>query len=426
MIKETSKRKSLFSVNMFEYFLGKISQLKLNNHCSKYCSKEGSIVERSNEIIKKIRNNESVFEVANGNKLYINSSRLSSSGNATSEENSIFYGVNAGILAKEGAFIDIQNSTITTTGKGANAIFSHGDKSLINIDNVILKTKGDFSNGLNSGAKATVKAHDISINTEGNNSAAIAVYSENGIIDVSNAIATCEGENSPCVYSRGNIMINDSNLKAEKAVGAVIDGKSLIINNTIINSKENCGVMLFQDNDKSEKTNKSIFASNLGSIIAGKGALFFVTNTEAVVTLFNTKLIPSITSNILVNACKGKWGKEGENGGKLTLKGRHQTLKGDILCDELSYVNLNLKDYTYFTGIINERNRGHVSINLDSTSVWTVTGNSYIDYIESENEELNNIIDNGYSIYYNAKNEKNAWLNGAEYGLAGGGKLIPA
>ena len=86
---------------------------------------------------------------------------------------------------------------------------------------------------------------------------------------------------------------------------------------------------------------------------------------------------------------------------------------------------MNLKNYTYFTGIINERKKGAVSINLDSTSVWTLKGNSYIDYLIDENKELKNIVDNGYTIYYNSKNKKNNWLESREHSLSGGGKLIP-
>lgn len=422
MVKVTSKRKSLFNTNILTYITKKFSVSKWEE----YNKQGGSSMDRINEIIKKIRRNESIFEVGNGEKLCINNSRLSSSGNTTNEEHSSFHGVNAGILAKESANVNIKNSMITTTGKGANAAFSHGEGSLIDIDNVIIKTKGRFSNGLSAGSRGTIQAHDISINTEGESSSAIAVYSGNGIIDVSNVTGLCEGKNSPCIYSKGNIVVNDSSLKTEKAPGAIVDGSSLVINNTVISSKESYGVMLFEKNDKNEEIGKCVFTSNLGSISAGKGALFYVTNTEAIVTLFNTKLVPSITSNILVNACKDKWGREGDNGGTLNLIGNHQTLKGDILCDELSSVNLNLKDYTYFTGIINERNKGSVSINLDSTSVWTLTGNSYIDSISNENKELKNIVDNGYTIYYNSKNEKNKWLQSKEHNLSGGGKLIPA
>lgn len=429
MVKVTSKRKSLFNTSMLTYLTNKLQKLNSVSKSKEYNKQDkqgGSSMDRFNEVIKKIRKNESIFEVGNGEKICINNSRLSSSGNTTNEKRSSFHGINAGILAKESANVDIKNSMITTTGKGANAAFSYGEGSLIDIDNVIIKTKGNFANGLSAGSRGTIQAHDISINTEGENSAAIAVYSENGIIDVSNATGLCEGNNSPCIYSKGNIVITDSNLKTEKSPGAIVEGSSLVMNNTAIKSKESYGVMLYEKNEKNEEIGKCVFTSTLGSISAGKGALFYVTNTEAIVTLFNTKLNPSITSNILVNACKDKWGIEGSNGGILNLIGDHQTLRGDILCDELSSVNMNLKEYTYFTGIINERNKGTVNISLDSTSVWTLTGNSYIESLSDENKELKNIVDNGYSIYYNAQNENNKWLDSKVHILSGGGKLIPA
>lgn len=382
-------------------------------------------MQRKNEVITKIRSNESIFVVDDGGNLEITNSRLTSSGSATKEEESLYNGLNAGILAQKGSRINIKNSVITTSGKGASAVFSSGENSVIDIDNIIIKTKGRCSHGLNAAYRGTVMAHDIAVNTEGKSSSPIATYMENGIINVENSSGTSQGENSPCIYSRGNVVITDSNFKAERAEAAVVDGSSIVINNTSLKGNKKNGVMLFQRKEKNEDIGKCIFTSSLGSITAGNGAMFYVTNTEAIVNLFNTRLNLSM-ENILINAKKDKWGVRGCNGGILTLLGNHQTLKGDILCDELSSVHLNLTDYTYYTGIIDFKNTGKVGINLDSTSVWTLTGTSHIDYLINENRDLKNIIDNGYNIFYNMKNEKNSWLNGREFVLSGGGRLIPA
>ena len=424
MVRTLRKGKSFFSMDVLMYLARKFPKLKGRVKLKGHDEQEGSSMENS-KVIRKIRNNESIYVIEGGGNLSINNSRLSSSGNTTNEEESSSYGLNAAILAKEGSKIEIKNSTITTTGKGANAVFSLGENSVINIDNIVIKTKGHSAHGLSAASRGTVQAHDIAINTEGNNSSAIAVCKEKGIIEVSNSSGICEGENSPCIYSNGNIVVNDSNFKAEKSEAAVVAGKSIVLNNTSLSGKEKNGVMLFQKGDKNKETGKCVFTSNLGSITAGKGSMFYVTNAEAIVSLFNTKLILSM-NNILVNACKSEWGLEGNNGGSLTLIGNHQTLKGDILCDELSTVELNLKDYTYYTGIIDADKKGAVSINLDSTSVWTLTGTSYIDYIIDENKDFENIIDNGHNVFYNAENEKNKWLAGREFNLTGGGKLMPA
>lgn len=423
MVKTSRKGKSFFSMDVLMYLTRKFPKLKGRVKLKEHDEQEGSSMENS-KVIRKIRNNESIYVIEGGGNLSINNSRLSSSGNTTNEEESSSYGLNAAILAKEGSKIEIKNSTITTTGKGANAVFSLGENSVINIDNIVIKTKGHSAHGLSAASRGTVQAHDIAINTEGNNSSAIAVCKEKGIIEVSNSSGICEGENSPCIYSKGNIVVNDSNFKAEKSEAAVVAGKSIVLNNTSLSGKEKNGVMLFQKGDKNKETGKCVFTSNLGSITAGKGSMFYVTNAEAIVSLFNTKLILSM-NNILVNACKSEWGLEGNNGGSLTLIGNHQTLKGDILCDELSTVELNLKDYTYYTGIIDADKKGAVSINLDSTSVWTLTGTSYIDYIIDENKDFENIVDNGHNVFYNAENEKNKWLAGREFNLTGGGRLMP-
>lgn len=424
MDKIPSKRTYIGSI-LSEYLSDKFSKLLYwKNEESNYCYTDNSM-DRNNEVIKRVRNDESIFVIDDGGDLTINNSRLTSIGNATKEEDSCLYGLNAGILAKKGSRIDIKNSTITTMGKGASAVFASGDNSLINIDNIIINTKGCYSNGLNASCRGTVMAHDIAINTEGRNSAAVATYMENGIINVENSLGCAAGEDSPCIYSRGEVVITDSKFKSENSEAAIVDGSSVIINNTSLNGKEKNGIVLFQEDKKNSAIGKCIFTSSLGSITAGKGAMFYVTNTEAIVNLFNTKLNLSM-DNVLINARQDRWGEAGSNGGILKLIGNHQTLKGDILCDELSLVDLELNDYTYYTGILNCSKLGDVSINLDSTSVWTLTGTSYINYITDEDKELKNIIDNGYDIFYNVKNEKNKWLEGKVLILSGGGRLIPA
>jgi hypothetical protein len=54
-----------------------------------------------------------------------------------------------------------------------------------------------------------------------------------------------------------------------------------------------------------------------------------------------------------------------------------------------------------------------------------VADNSYITRLTDEDTTLANIHANGYTVYYDAANSANSWLNGMTYDLTGGGKLTP-
>ena len=52
------------------------------------------------------------------------------SGNTSSQDNSSFYGQNAAVLAASGAAITLSDSTIATSGSGANGAFASGIGSI--------------------------------------------------------------------------------------------------------------------------------------------------------------------------------------------------------------------------------------------------------------------------------------------------------
>ena len=66
-----------------------------------------------------------------------------------------------------------------------------------------------------------------------------------------------------------------------------------------------------------------------------------------------------------------------------------------------------------------------VTVSLDGTSAWTLTGDSYVSILKNDLEDNSNIISNGYTIYYDAENEENAWLGGETISLKDGGVIRP-
>lgn len=99
---------------------------------------------------------------------------------------------------------------------------------------------------------------------------------------------------------------------------------------------------------------------------------------------------------------------------------------GIIVGDNKSNIHILLKNSSYVAYTINEDNKAKsISLSIDATSQWVVTGTSYIDELVIEDNNISHITSNGNTIYYDAKNSTNNWLGGKTIELSDGGKLVP-
>ena len=110
----------------------------------------------------------------------------------------------------------------------------------------------------------------------------------------------------------------------------------------------------------------------------------------------------------------------------MTFNADNQNLEGLITVDKISTLKLNLKSST-LKSTVNSANSGkEVDISLDTNSTWNVTGTSYVTVLTDEDTSLDNIKDNGNTIYYDSSNSSNSWLEGKTITLNDGGVLTPA
>ena len=118
-------------------------------------------------------------------------------------------------------------------------------------------------------------------------------------------------------------------------------------------------------------------------------------------------------------------GEHGENGSDVHITANYQQLEGDVYADNLSTVTIELTALSTLEGGINTMNTAkEAHIILDASSKWIVTGNSFVTTITPGMADFSNIIDNGYTIYYDK--EKNSHLNGETITLRDGGLLTPS
>ncbi len=388
-------------------------------------TQSGGTSARGNQEITASNTDESSIKVTDSGTFTLSDSMITKTGDTSSNENSDFYGLNAAVLAESESTIKLTNCTVSTGANGANGVFATGTGSSIVLSDVDIKTTGDSSRGVDATLAGNITCTDVDISTEGQHCAAIATDRGSGTVTVMDGTMNTAGEGSPGIYSTGNITVSNTIITATGSEAAVIEGKnSISITNVTLSGAKKCGAMLYQSFSGDAEVGTSKFVMNGGSLTAEVGPLFYITNTDSVIELKGADL--TATSGTLLTASADRWGNMGSNGGVVTLKAEDEVLNGNITCDNISSVTVILQNSTTLTGTLNADNTaGSMVLNLDLTSAWNVTGTSYLTSLTDEDSTLANIRDNGYTIYYDADESTNSWLEGETYTLTDGGKLTP-
>lgn len=360
----------------------------------------------------------SAILVENGGNATIEGATISKTGgDSTNTENSEFYGINSGILVTQNSTATIKNATIETNAKGSNAVFSTGTDSKIYINDSKINTTGSSSSrGLDATYGGYIEAENVEITTQGGSCATLATDRGEGTVTVKNSKLETNGSGSPIIYSTGNISIENTEGTANGSQMVVIEGKNTatVTNSTLTASgtgnrgeTDQAGIMIYQSmsGDAGEGTGTFTATNSNLSIQANSkyyktAPMFFITNTDAIINLKNCQL--TYGSNTLIsNKGTTEWGTTGTNGGNLTLNAENQTLKGNIEIDNISTLKMNLTNSQY-TGTINgEQTAKQIDIKIDSNTKIKLTGNSYVTSLEDEDTTYSNIDFNGYTLYVN-------------------------
>ena len=327
---------------------------------------DGKSVELTGGTYTSSDTDQNVFLVINGGSLKISNAKIVKTGDASKSDSKRssdvsddynFYGINSVILVVgEESSAEISDCIITSDCSGANAVFSTaGAKADVN--NVQITTTGNSSRGVYATYDGTINADHVDITTSGAHCAPIATDRGGGHVAVTNSKVQCSGDGSPCIYSTGEI-------KAENVVGvstgaqaAVIEGKNSITMTKcdFTVSGGNNGVMLYQSmsgdaSDKDATANCSTLTMT-GTTIRNStdGAMFYITNTTSVINLEGGNTLECKNGN-LVDAAAGRWGKDGSNGGELSLNIKDDKISDSVTADDISSVAVNVLDGGEFKG----------------------------------------------------------------------------
>ena len=363
------------------------------NNLQTYSSTEGS---------------QNAFLVTNGTSK-ISNAKITKSGNSN-DENSDFYGTNAAVLVKNGT-LNIDGGSVTTNGSHANGVFAYANGT-INLTNTNIKTTSNNSGAIMVTGGGKLNDINVTAETDGNSSAPIRSDRGGGIMIVNGGKYTANGIGSPVIYSTANVTVNNATLISTKSEGAVVEGKnSITLNNVNLtdtnttlngNSETYKNIFIYQSMSGDADEGMASFTAKDSTITTNKGDTIFVTNTKATISLTNNKIINNDSTGAFLRIQSGKWGRSGSNGGDVTLNINNQTINGDIFVDNISTLNMKLTNGSNYTGKINGNNTAkNITLNLDSTSKITLTGDTYVTTLEDADSSYSNINFNGYKLYVN-------------------------
>lgn len=341
-----------------------------------------------------------------------------SGGASSNAETGDFYGMNAALLATDGAEVTITNADITSSAQNGNGVFSYGEGTTVNISDSTITTTADNSGGIQTTGGGATYASNLTVETSGSSSAAIRSDRGGGTVVVDGGAYTSNGYNSPAVYSTADITVSNAVLTANNSEALVIEGQNSItladcqVSGNMSDTQGSSSdinvhnVMIYQSMSGDAESGTSVFTMTGGSLTGNNGDMFYVTNTDCILTLSGVELVSlDAGGNLLTvsgNDASHGWGTAGANGGQVAFTADGQELNGNIVVDSISQLTLVLGGGSTLTGtisIVDNAEGGaavedNAVVTIDAGSTWNLTGDCTITSL-TNNGTINF---NGYTI----------------------------
>jgi hypothetical protein len=380
----------------------------------------GGTASQANQTYAATLTDQSAVYVFNSGHLTLTNCTMTKTGDASNVNNSSQYGTNAGVLAKSAGIVVISGGSVTTNALGANGLFATGTGSSVSMSDGTINASGSSAHGVDATYGGSISLTNVNVTSTGANSSVLATDFGGGTVTVSGgtiiASATEANSHSAGIYSTGNITVTGATVISSGDCGGVIDGANTInlINTSLAGKLE--GIKLWNTTPASGSATVTI---NGGSLTATTGNAFYVTgeagNTaNGIITLSGGAVINAGTGNII----------KAVSPSTVNFTADNESLTGNMITSGNSTITAMLKNNTTLTGRINV-----AALSIDSTSSWTLTGNSIlttlIDPSGISGLLVTNITGNGYSVHYDSSLTGNEYLGGLTYSLVNGGVLTP-
>lgn len=338
---------------------------------------------------------------------------ITKTGSSSNTENGDFYGMNAALLAENGAQVTVTGGEVTTSATNGNGIFSYGSGTVVNVSGTKIRTAERNSGGIQTTGGGKMNAEDLDVQTEGNSSAAIRSDRGGGTVNVKGGTYVTNGTGSPAIYSTADISVSDAVLTANNSEGIAVEGKNSVkladctlsgkMQGTYNDDSNNIQcIMIYQSMSGDADVGEAYFEANGGEITSLAGDMFYVTNTSCEIKLSGVKfnMADGVFLRAVGNSSSRGWGKSGENGGDVKMTLTDQTVEGDIVVDEISSLDLDMSG-SVLTGAINADNSGgNISVFLDENSTWNLTSDCYVSSFDGD---ISNINAGEFHLYVNGE-----------------------
>ena len=377
---------------------------------------------RSHVNIESMNVDESAVLAENEAMLILTSVRVNKTGGVLSSvQLREQYGVNSAVLATGGSNVLIENPTVNVHVSQADAVTSQGAGTSVTVKG------GQMSTGLRAVKGGLLTAEKTSVSTLGNHSPAVSASLPESRVVVNGLKGSTNGVSSPLFHVSGELSASGCFMESGASQISTVEGSgSLSIEDCEFMGGNYCGFLVFSSDARTGQAESNIALKGC-RISVKDGPFIYATNTDVYVRMEKNSI--SNNSRILLRAQKDDWGKEGENGARVTIDAVKQKLDGDILIDDISAVRINLGKGSSLNGAVNpEANPGaEARLFISKGASWNPKDISYVTSVEFEEPVAKGIkrIKSRNDIVYDSGDPANSKLESKQYRLGGGGLLRP-
>ena len=262
--------------------------------------------------------------------------------------------------------------------------------------NTTLLTHTATSGGVHAAGGGKLYAWNLSVETDGESSAAIRSDRGGGTMVVDGGSYTSNGNGSPAIYSTADIAVRGSTLAANGSEAICIEGLNSIrlfdcnlSGNMADLSQNDCtwNVILYQSMSGDSQIGNSTFEMQGGKLTAKNGGMFYSTNTESTFILKGVDIEYAKDSEFFLkvtgNSNQRGWGKSGANGAQSKFTAIDQKMQGKVIYDSISTLDFYMTQGSELTGAFvddesaaGSGGKGYANLYIDSKSKWIVTADS--------------------------------------------------
>ena len=245
-------------------------------------------------------------------------------------------------MSGTGSSASIKYANIETSSNGSNAVVAT-NSGVIDIENSTIKTTGSAgSRGLHTTYGGEINASYVDISTQGASCASLANDRGGGTIIADYMTLETNSNGSPLVYSTDSITVSNSKGTANKAQMVVVEGGSSATltscvfscsgdgnrtgtsdSNSSSHTIDKGGIFIYQSfsGDSEEGTDYFNASDCTFTVLNTDVPMFYLTNITAVVTLeSNTFVQASSEDYLMIAESTNQWGTSGKNGASVTVK----------------------------------------------------------------------------------------------------------